>query len=55
MAASAGVLGVIEEKRSVALGIPSEKMCIVLISESVRYEQAHAAYRLRDFATTARD
>jgi hypothetical protein len=52
MAALAGVLGVIEGKRSVALGIPSEKMCIVLISESVRYEQAHAACRLRDFAST---
>ena len=31
-------------------GIPSEKMCIVLISESVRYyAQAHAAGWLRDF------
>jgi hypothetical protein len=39
-------------KRCCSGGIPSEKMCVVLISESVRYEQAHAAGRLRAFATT---
>ena len=39
-------------KRCCSGGIPSEKMCIVLISEPVRYEQAHAAGRLRDFAST---
>jgi hypothetical protein len=52
----AGVLGVIEGHEEMSLrGIPSEKkMCIVLISESVRYEQAHAACRLREVATTVR-
>jgi len=51
----AGVLGVIEGHEEMLLrGIPSEKMCIVLISESVRYEQAHAAFWLGDFATTVR-
>ena len=52
MAALAGVLGVIEgQKETLLRGIPSERMCIVLTSESVRYEQARAACRLRDFAT----